>query len=211
MNTTNHPSEKPDEEKPSGRTPEVVVVGHQAHWQSEFETMGAHLREVLGSTALRIDHIGSTSVPGLAAKDIIDIQVTVANLSCMESFETRMKGAGFRQRGDIQRDVLVGLPGDSPELEKKYFRESNGDRRRHIHVRQQGRINHRYALLFRDYLRAIPAVRGAYEIVKKRLAEIFPNSIDGYLSIKDPYMDTIYTGAEHWAQNVGWKPDDRYL
>jgi GrpB-like predicted nucleotidyltransferase (UPF0157 family) len=191
---------------------QVVILDHQPRWRSEFEAIGTHLRSVLGDTALRIDHIGSTSVPGLGAKDIIDIQVTVADLGRMTESEARMKQAGFLQRGDIHRDNFVGLPDStSVELEKKYFREAEGDRRRHMHVRQEGRFNQRYPLIFRDYLRANPVVRDAYEIVKRRLAGIFPESIDGYLSIKDPYMDTIYAGAEHWAQNVGWKPDDHFL
>jgi GrpB-like predicted nucleotidyltransferase (UPF0157 family) len=174
--------------------------------------MGVQLRSILGNEALRVDHIGSTSVPKLAAKDIIDIQVTVADLDDLGEFVARMKSAGYLQRGNIHRDNYVGIPdGDSTELEKKYFREAEGDRRRHMHVRQEGRLNQRYALLFRDYLRSNPVVRDGYEIVKIRLTEIFPENIDGYLSIKDPFMDVIYAGAEFWATHVRWKPDEHYL
>ena len=120
--------------------------------------------------------------------------------------------AGETTGQDVGNVWFVGLTdGNSVELEKKYFREAEGDRRRHLHVRQAGRFNQRYPLLFRDYLRANPVVRDAYEIVKRRLTGIFPDNIDGYLSIKDPYMDTIYAGAEHWAQTIDWKPDDRFL
>lgn len=190
----------------------LEIVDHQFRWAAEFAVMGNRLRTLLGDTALRIDHIGSTSVPGLGAKDIIDLQITVVDLGDMEALETRMKAAGFRQRGDILRDCFVGMPdSDNASLEKKYFREAEGARRHHMHVREEGRFNQRYPLLFRDYLRANPVVRDAYEIVKRRLVGIFPDNIDGYLSIKDPYMDTIYAGAEHWARNVGWKPDDQFL
>ena len=202
-------SEEPDQTRIS-RT--IVILAYQLRWQDEFAAVGNRLRSALGDTALRIDHIGSTSVPGLGAKDIVDIQVTVADLDRMEEFIARMKSAGFVQRGDIHRDNYVGSPDPySIDLEKKYFREADGERRCHIHVRQEGRLNQRYALLFRDYLRSNPVVRDGYEIVKRRLTEIFPESIDGYLSIKDPFMDVIYAGAEFWATNVGWKPDDRYL
>jgi len=94
---------------------------------------------------------------------------------------------------------------------KAYFREPERQRRCHLHVRQQGLQNQRYALLFRDFLRANKNVRIAYERIKRRLVEIFPESIDGYLYIKDPLMDIIYEGAESWASTVDWTPDASYL
>ena len=93
---------------------------------------------------------------------------------------------------------------DGPELRKQYFREPEGERRTHIHVREAGRLNQRYALLFRDNLRAEGAPRQAYETVKRRLAGIYPDDIDGYLAIKDPVMDLIYVRAEHWVASTGW-------
>jgi len=77
--------------------------------------------------------------------------------------------------------------------------------------RQQGLKNQRYALLFRDYLRANKTVKIGYERIKRRLAEIFPDSIGGYLYIKDPLMDIIYQGAESWAETVGWSQDQTHL
>jgi GrpB-like predicted nucleotidyltransferase (UPF0157 family) len=77
-------------------------------------------------------------------------------------------------------------------------------------MREEGRLNQRYALLFRDYLRASPTVRVAYGIIKERLATVFPESIDGYLYIKDPVMDLMFAAAESWASTCRWTPDDAW-
>ena len=186
----------------------VVIIDHQSRWSDEFQTAAKQLRQVLGDSALRIDHIGSTSVPGLGAKDIVDIQITVESLDDLEAFAEKMLAANFLRRGTIHHDCLVGIDDpDSPQLRKAYFREPEGQRRCHLHVRQHGLQNQRYALLFRDFLRADARARLAYERIKRRLTEIFPESIGGYLYIKDPLMDIIYEGAESWAKTVDWTPD----
>lgn len=190
----------------------VVVIDHQARWADEFQTAGTQLRKVLGDSAVRIDHIGSTSVPDLGAKDIVDIQITVESLDDLASFTAKMLAANFLKRGTIHYDCLVGIDDhESPQLRKAYFREPEGQRRCHLHVRQNGMQNQRYALLFRDFLRANNTVRIAYETIKRRLSKIFPESIDGYLYIKDSLMDIIYEGAESWAKNIYWAQDDHYL
>lgn len=194
------------------KTGPVVITDAQERWVEEFKDKGGQLRKVLGSSALRIDHIGSTSVPGLAAKDIIDIQVTVASLDDLSEFDAKMRSSGYQRRGEFHYDCLVGIDDPySPQLRKAYFREPEGTRRHHIHIRQKGLMNQRYALLFRDYLRANETVKIGYETIKRRLTEIFPESIGGYLYIKDPLMDIIYQGAESWATTVGWSEDALYL
>jgi GrpB-like predicted nucleotidyltransferase (UPF0157 family) len=108
-------------------------------------------RRCLGPRALRIDHIGSTSVPGLAAKDVIDIQVTVANLADADPLTV----AGFRAQPFLEDHRPPGVKGDPREWQKRFFNFPEGERRGNVHVRVEGRENQRYALLFRDYLRAI--------------------------------------------------------
>jgi GrpB-like predicted nucleotidyltransferase (UPF0157 family) len=87
------------------------------------------------------------------------------------------------------------------------MREPDGRRRTHVHVRELGRFNQRYALLFRDYLRASAGVRSAYELLKLRAAQLFPNDINGYLALKEPMLRVIYEAASLWAEKVGWNPD----
>jgi GrpB-like predicted nucleotidyltransferase (UPF0157 family) len=188
----------------------IVVIPYTEAWADEFNTLGTRLRSILQNEALRIDHIGSTSVPGLAAKDIIDIQVTVADLDNMASFIDRMCQEGFVHREKNLSDEFVGEI-DPGQLRKRYFREADGDRSVHIHVRQDGLLNQRYPILFRDFLRSNATVRAGYEQIKLRLAEIFPESIEGYLYIKDPLMDIIFEGATVWARETDWRPDADHL
>lgn len=190
----------------------VVILPYQERWVDEFQATGSHLRKALSECALRIDHIGSTSVLGLGAKDIIDIQITVEDLDCMEMFTERMQEYGYIARPGVGHDNFVGVEGgDTAEWRKRNFREAPGERRTHIHVRENGRLNQKYALLFRDFLRASETVRSGYEITKRRLAEIFPECIDGYLYIKDPFMDVVFEAARLWASQTNWEPDNDHL
>lgn len=190
----------------------IVIVDYQDQWPKEFREIGARIRETLGDDALRIDHIGSTSVAGLAAKDIIDIQATVAELDLSETFIESMVNAGWVYREGNTSDVFCGpTMSDASLWEKRFFCEGEGQRRVNIHVRCEGRLNQRYPILFRDFLRCNETVRLSYEQIKRRLARIFPENIDGYLYIKDPLMDIIFEGAEIWARETSWVPDSDFL
>jgi GrpB-like predicted nucleotidyltransferase (UPF0157 family) len=193
------------------RSRPVVVAPYQSHWPSEFTQTARHLRALAGDAAVRIDHIGSTAVPGLDAKDIIDIQITVADLDRASALTQVLSAAGFRRGTVFQYDLFHGKAESDPELRKLYMREPAGERRAHLHIRELGRFNQRYALLFRDYLRASGAARDTYGLLKHRAAQLFPESIDGYLSLKDPFFHIIYEAASLWAERVGWAPDSDYL
>ena len=117
----------------------IVIVPYQARWGDEFVQIGSELRNVLGDTAVRIDHIGSTSVPNLPAKDIIDIQMTVADLDD-QTIAQKLDAAGFQKAGMLRRDEFIGFAEDSPELRKRYAREREGAKRTHIHIRENGRF-----------------------------------------------------------------------
>jgi GrpB-like predicted nucleotidyltransferase (UPF0157 family) len=182
---------------------EIRIVEYDPTWPDQFSSVARQIAGAIGSDALRIDHIGSTSVPGLAAKDIVDVQITVADLE-EPGYSQGLEAAGFRLRDRLSYDLLVGLSENDFELEKRFFREPEGQRRAHIHVREKGRLNQLYPLLFRDYLRSDAVVRSAYETVKRELASHFQNDADAYYRIKDPYMDTIYQGARLWAAQTGW-------
>ena len=188
---------------------EIKIVEYKPEWVNQFAVLASQIRSAIGSEATRVDHIGSTSVPKLAAKDILDIQITVSDLNQINYLE-KLQDAGFRLREHIKYDLLTGLEEGSFELEKRFFREPHGQRQAHIHVREQGRLNQVYPLLFRDYLKADAVVCAAYETVKKELAGHFLADADAYYRIKDPYMDTIYQGAKLWAEQCDWKPDDNF-
>lgn len=180
----------------------VSIIAPQAHWPAEFAAISQRLRAALGDLALRIDHIGSTSVPGLAAKDVIDIQVTVAELD--ENVSASLSDAGFALKPFNRDHLPPGFDDAGEQWRKFFFREQEDERRAHIHVRWVGAANQRYALLFRDYLRSHPAMSAAYGELKQRLAAGLADP-DSYPDVKDPAVDLIYLAAEQWASQTGWQ------
>lgn len=183
--------------------PSIEIVESDPNWPAEYIVIEQCLQATLGVLAIRVDHIGSTSVPNLPAKDILDIQVTVRDLAD-PVIVRKLAEAGYVHKADIDSDNLVGLDESSSELKKLYFREKPGERFAHIHVREAGKLNQQYPLLFRDFLKADSMVRAAYAEVKQALATRFPDDAVSYYAIKDPYMDTIYRAACLWGQQVGW-------
>lgn len=184
----------------------IAIVPADHRWPQAFHDIGTALRAALGPLALRIDHIGSTAVPGLAAKDVIDVQVTVADLDGA-TIAPALAQLGYTLRADITADHVP--PGrDSPPAEwrKLYFRAPHDQRPTHLHVRQAGRANQRYALLFRDVLRAAPATAAAYGQTKEELARLHPTDQDAYYAVKDPVCDIIADAAERWAVETGYLP-----
>jgi len=181
----------------------VVVKPYQETWPREFETLARRLTRTLGPLALRVDHIGSTSVPGLPAKDVIDVQVIVTSVESTPAITDAMRRIGYQLRAGEwnQRDhVPAGWQGSDSEWDKLVFGPPNGERPTNVHVRVQGRANERYALLFRDYLRANGRARQAWAKFKLRLASRFPNDLAAYGQLKDPATDLLIVAANEWAE-----------
>ena len=183
---------------------EVVLSDHRSEWADEFERISSDLRDALGSRALRIDHIGSTSVPGLAAKDVVDLQVIVErlDLDLVQLLEAR--GFFSPYEGVLVDHVPATWEGPAEAWQKLFLRPSSG-RRVHVHIRVAGSPNARYALLFRDYLRASPEARDAWAETKRQVAREHPDR-DAYAEAKDPLTDVLMDDAERWAARVGWSP-----
>jgi len=183
----------------------VDIVPYKSSWPSEFRDIALVLRQGLGELALRIDHIGSTSVPGLAAKDIIDIQITVKALD--QGVQSAMSALGYliRPKGSWRDHCPPGSDETDNQWEKWLFKEPSGQRPTNTHVRIQGRANQRYPLLFRDYLRAHPATASAYAELKRRLAKYLADP-RVYPDVKDPAVDLIYWAADEWAAANHWQP-----
>src|SRR5262245_24616513 len=113
----------------------ILIADYDPRWVEEFRQLATRIRGVAGNLALRIDHIGSTSVPGLAAKDVIDIQITVPDLNQAGGLTDLLRFAGFRRGLELAFDLFDAIPEKDRELEKLYMREPEGDRRAHIHIR----------------------------------------------------------------------------
>jgi GrpB-like predicted nucleotidyltransferase (UPF0157 family) len=171
----------------------IVIVDYDPAWPEQFQRLGARLRTALGLLALRIDHIGSTSVPGLAAKPILDVQISVAALEPVGAYLPALEATGFHWRAD------------NPERTKRYFREITGPRT-HIHVRASGSWSEQFALLMRDYLRAHPAEAARYAALKRELAERLGDDRHAYTDAKDPFIWALMARATTWTQATGWAP-----
>ena len=185
----------------------IEIVPYNPNWPSEFNRIAADIRAALGDLALRIDHIGSTSVPGLAAKDIIDVQVTVADFA--PPLVERFLAAGYIYKPGNVSDHRPPLDSSPDEAwEKRFFSPPDGHRPANIHVRIAGQANWRYALLFRDYLRVHPPMAEAYAELKRRLAHYAGENRSAYVLTKDPVCDLIAYPAEEWARRTGWGPGE---
>ncbi|MDF7814972.1 GrpB family protein [Hymenobacter sp. YC55] len=183
----------------------VVLWPYQARWVEEFAALAFRLEALLGNYVLRVDHIGSTAVPGLLAKDVLDVQLTVTDLTQTENLTRVLTEAGFQLRAGFVYDQFPDIPEHSADLRKLYLREPVGERRIHLHVREAERFNTRFALLMRDYLRAHWPACQAYGLLKQRAAALFANSIEGYLYIKEPVFHLLCHAAESWAAQSGWQ------
>jgi GrpB-like predicted nucleotidyltransferase (UPF0157 family) len=186
----------------------ISIVEYTPDWHYDFLRIAAEIRILTGSQPTRIDHIGSTSIPGLAAKDVIDIQISVSDLS-RETVTSKLANAGYRKLDDAV-DNLIGISSGDDNLQKRFLVGPDDERRSHIHVREEGRTNQAYPLLFRDFLRQDARMLQAYQTIKVELARHFPNDLEAYYAIKDPYMDTVYLAARDWANATHWKPDKNF-
>ncbi|MGU3471749.1 GrpB family protein [Paenibacillus sp. D51F] len=170
------------------------ISEHAPEWRTYFLDTADKLRRELGPSALRIDHIGSTSVAGLDAKPIVDIQISISSFGEFRACKDRMEAAGFRHREE------------NPDLTKRYFRELPGARRTHIHVREAGSFAEQVALLFRDYLRANPDACRRYAAEKHRLMGLFKEDRPAYVEGKGPIIWELLREAGSWSQMEGWRP-----
>lgn len=170
------------------------ISAYDPMWKEMFEEIAGKLRQSLGELAVRIDHVGSTAVPGLDAKPIVDIQISVANLKDLPVYRPLVEQAGFLWRPD------------NPDRTKLYFRERPGGRRTHLHLRQSGSFSEQLTLLFRDYLRTSSRDRERYAREKHRLMALYRNERAKYVEGKGPIVWDILQKAHLWAQQTGWQP-----
>ena len=164
------------------KTKRVVLVDYDPRWPGEFSRIRQELEGALGPLALRVEHVGSTSVPGLAAKPIIDLDVVIADETPLEAVTEALKAISYQHEGDL------GIPGreafcyeEKPHLQKHHLyvcRESSGELKRHV--------------AFRDHLRTHPEAAAEYAAVKWEGAALFPENVDGYLAHKAPCIASIY-------------------
>ncbi len=187
--------------------PRVVIVDYDPDWPRRAAALVAQLTDVLGETARRVDHIGSTAIPGMAAKDVLDIQVSVDDLDlAAAAFAEPLRTLRF-ERAPYEHDHVPAGSADDPERWRKRYwsRRGSAGGDVNLHVRTVGSPNERLALLFRDWLRTHPSAIPAYAAFKRTLADAVPHS-GTYSEVKDPVVDLVVTIAETWAKHTSWTP-----
>ncbi|MGV0805324.1 dephospho-CoA kinase [Mycolicibacterium setense] len=183
--------------QPAHRRPDVVP--YDPSWPDQARRIVARLNTACGHRALRIDHIGSTAVPGMDAKDVIDVQVTVESLAVADDLAEALLTAGYPVVPDITTDTPHS---DDPALwHKRFHASADPGRPTNVHIRVDGRPNQRFALMFVDWLRANPGVQADY-LAAKRAALATPD----YAVAKEPWFLNAYRRAREWAEATGWQP-----
>lgn len=174
----------------------VDLVDPDPTWAAQAQRLITRLHVACGDKARRIDHIGSTAVADLPAKDVLDIQITVADLETADALRDALAAIGFPRLDDITTDDAK--PGTDPALwEKRIHVNADPGRPANIHVRVDGWPGQRFALAFVEWLRGDAAARAEYlEIKRKAAANAVglsgPEAIDAYLAVKTPWFEQVY-------------------
>jgi len=180
----------------------VRLVEPDPQWPAQARRLIGRLWLACGGDARRIDHIGSTAVPGLAAKDIVDIQITVADLATADALRDRLAAAGFPSIDSVTGDNPKPTPQDPAGTDaelwaKRLHGNADPGRLANVHVRVDGSPGQRFALDFRDWLRTDADARAEYLEIKRRgeaeaTGTVGDEAVEAYLSVKEPWFDKVY-------------------
>lgn len=201
---TDHGARRALEVRVADPDPAWPAVAARSIARLQHQLTGARLGEQIAG----IDHIGSTSVPGLAAKDVIDLQVRVRalELASTSEFRAALRAAGFVE-GRHSADTVHDWAPDPRSWQKYYFTGADPGLVHHVHVRQDGGPGAQVALLFRDWLRANPEECRSYEAEKHRLAQLYPGGTEqsrgDYSEGKEPWIAAALVRARHWQRTRG--------
>ena len=176
----------------------LELVPYKPAWRDDARRIIARIQIACGDKALRIDHVGSTAVEGMDAKDVIDIQVTVASLEVADEIAGALADVGYPRIERITSDTPH--EGDPNLWGKRIHGAADPGRPARVHLRVDGWPNQQFALLFTDWLKADPAVREEYLAVKRK-ALTAPH----YTEAKEPWVSDAYRRACEWAEATGWR------
>ena len=188
----------------SRRPEQLVLQDPDPTWADQATRLLERLRHVLGDVVVTADHVGSTAVPGLVAKDVIDLQLGVRALADVDdpAILERLRRAGFPLAEGVRSDLDRGSQGEWP---KRMLGNADPARVAHIHVREVDSDGWRWALMFRAWMRADAAARAEYAAEKHRLAAT-TSSVSEYADAKEPWFDSVNDRARAWAEATGWQP-----
>ncbi len=168
----------------------ITVTEYNQNWPMKFQEESEKLKNILGDVAIKIHHIGSTAVPGLMAKPIIDIMPEVSSLEYLDSKTVAFEELGYEVMGEL------GIPG------RRYFRKGGDNRTHQIHAFKSGDSNLLRHLVFRDYLIEHKDVAKEYADLKFDIAKRCNNDIEKYGDEKDPFVQFHEKRALEWYRNI---------
>lgn len=170
----------------------VYVVPYDPAWATEFDRESPRVASALGDNVVEIHHIGSTAIPGIYAKPIIDLLVGVRNLDAVDARGSAMADLGYEGLGEF------GIPG------RRYFRKNDehGLRSHQVHVFVRDSPDMDRHLAFRDYMRAHPDTAEEYSNLKRKVAARHPDDIFGYMEGKDAFIKEVEAKAIAWRQRM---------
>ena len=167
----------------------IQVVAHDPAWRIEFEAEAKRISRALGDIVVSLHHIGSTAIPGIFAKPIIDILLEVDDIVELDDRSSAMEELGYEAMGEF------GILG------RRYFRKNNasGVRTHQVHAFEADSTEVERHLAFRDYMIAHPVEAQTYSELKQKLAQEHPDDIEAYMDGKIPYI------KEHEARAIAWR------
>ncbi|MCX8562362.1 dephospho-CoA kinase [Mycolicibacterium mucogenicum] len=193
-----------------------AVVSYDETWPEQARRIVARLNTTCGHRAVRVDHIGSTAVPGLDAKDVIDIQVTVPSLEVADELTDLLLAAGYPRIADITEDVAkddarsavaeFDHTDDKTLWQKRFHASADPGRPTNVHIRVNGWPGQQFALLFPAWIAANPEERVEYLALKHDAMAAAPASSGEYADAKEPWLVGAYRRAWAWADETGWRP-----
>jgi GrpB-like predicted nucleotidyltransferase (UPF0157 family) len=166
----------------------VEVVPHDPKWRDAFAIESKSVANALGENVVTIYHIGSTAIPNIYAKPIIDLLVEVKNITDVDRQSSAMESLGYEVMGEF------GIDG------RRYFRKDNreGTRTHQVHTFESGSPQVERHLAFRDYMMAHPEDAQRYSELKRKLAREYPTNIDAYMDGKDGFIQEMDKKAAEW-------------
>ena len=169
----------------------VKVVPHNPQWRDAFEAEAKQVAAALGENVVAIHHIGSTAIPDIYAKPVVDLLVEVRDITEVDGRSSAMESLGYEVMGEY------GIPG------RRYFRKDGreGVRTHNIHAFEAGSAEVERHLAFRDYMIAHPGDAQRYSELKRKLAEEHPQSMDGYMDGKDGFIKEMDRRAAQWRRS----------
>ena len=167
----------------------IEVVDYDPNWKNIFETEKVALTNAIGSNAVKIDHIGSTSVIGLVAKPVIDILIEVSNLEELDAVDKKIIALGYTVKGEN------GISG------RRYFQKGGNQRSHHVHAFQSGDLHLHRHRAFKEYLIAHPKIASEYGFIKKMAVSKSDNNINVYMALKNDFIQKHEKLALEWFGN----------